>query len=118
MIYYLIEGKIMKGTKMPKFGDFTSNTKGEIKDFEWKLGDWKDSLQPCEISESELEKINNKVYTFNNCHADNPIEVTDIVESEITRVVCIDCPNVKNSKSPKCIEGCEASKTIIKFKQD
>lgn len=112
MKYYLIEGKIMKGTKNPYKTNYT-----EMHDVIC-FNRWLSSLQPCEISESELEKIKNKVYKFNNCHVDNPIEVTDIVESEITRVVCIDCPNVKNSKSPKCIEGCETSKTIIKFKQD
>lgn len=74
MKYYLINGKIMKGGEMPKRDNY-----GLTSAFEASYNKWLSSLQPCEIDESELENVKNKVYTFDNCKADNPIEITDIV---------------------------------------
>lgn len=118
--YYLINGTVkVSDSKMP-VGEYYVSIKPTFFNKTWFESDtkeWLSSLQPCEIDESELEKIKNKVYTFDNCKADNPIDITDIVYSETVRVVCVDCPYVKNSKSPKCQEGYEKSKIIIKFKQ-
>lgn len=75
--YYLINGKVMKGGEMP---EITNPNNDSLIYGDTYIRRWLSSLQPCDISESEFEKIKNKVYTFNNCHADNPIDVTDIVE--------------------------------------
>lgn len=74
MKYYLINGKIMKGGEMPKRDNY-----GLTSAFEASYNKWLSSLQPCEIDESELENVKNNVYTFYNCKADDPIEITDIV---------------------------------------
>lgn len=79
--YYLINGKVMKGSDMP-------NVMINHPNYNDIMMTWKKSLQPCEISESELDKVENKVYTFNNCHADNPIDVTDIVEEIYCKCNC------------------------------
>jgi hypothetical protein len=75
--YYLLNGKVMKGGEMP---NITNPNNDSLIYGDTYIRRWLSSLQPCDISESEFEKIKNKVYTFNNCHADNPIDVTDIVE--------------------------------------
>jgi hypothetical protein len=75
--YYLINGKVMKGGEMP---EITNPNNDSLIYGDTYIRRWLSSLQPCEIDQRELEKIKNKVYTFNNCHADNPIDVTDIVE--------------------------------------
>ena len=64
--YYLINGKIMSANeKMPDNGfDYTN---------------WFYSLQPCEISESELDKVKDTIHIV-DLVASNPIEVTEIVE--------------------------------------
>lgn len=69
--YYLHNGTVkVSDSKMPENKNWNA----------YSL--WLSSLQPCDIDESELEKIKNKVYTFDNCKADNPIEITDIVEEK------------------------------------
>ena len=66
--YYIINGKIMSANeKMPSHISLFAN--------------WHSSLQPCEISESELEKVI-KHYLQDCSMSSNPIEVTDIVELE------------------------------------
>jgi hypothetical protein len=75
--YYLLNGKVMKGGEMP---NITNPNNDSLIYGDTYIRRWLSSLQPCEIDQRELEKIKNKVYTFNNCHADNPIDVTDIVE--------------------------------------
>lgn len=75
--YYLINGKVMKGGEMP---EITNPNNDSLIYGDTYIRRWLSSLQHCDISESEFEKIKNKVYTFNNCHADNPIDVTDIFE--------------------------------------
>lgn len=39
---------------------------------------WSESIQPCEISESELEKVKNSIKDYWHTH-NNPIEVTDLI---------------------------------------
>lgn len=75
--YYLLNGTVNKGGEMP---EITNPNNDSLIYGDTYIRRWLSSLQPCDISESEFEKIKNKVYTFNNCHADNPIDVTDIVE--------------------------------------
>lgn len=78
--YYLIEGKLMWSyEKMP--------TKETHAFYDVCFDEWKNSLQPCEISESELMKIYThlSIVVTDVCLRDyikNPIEVTDIVEEK------------------------------------
>lgn len=74
--YYLLNGKIMSANeKMPDNGfDYTT---------------WFYSLQPCEISESELEKI---ISELNNSRIIYPrknelIEVTDMIRTEEIKTI-------------------------------
>lgn len=67
--YYLINGKIMKGGEMP-------NVMYNHPNYNDIMMTWKNSLQPCEISESELIKIRSEIADL---LTDNPIEITDIV---------------------------------------
>lgn len=93
--YYLINGKVMKGGEMP---EITNPNNDSLIYGDTYIRRWLSSLQPCYISESEFEKIKNKVYTFNNCHADNPIDVTDIFMEEL---------NIKLTEyCHKCGDGC------------
>ena len=77
--YYLIGNEIKKGIEKP-------NCNGKPYCCENKPCEslnWLSSLQPCEISESELTKISNHVLTrFNK---DSPINITDIVEERELR---------------------------------
>lgn len=73
--YYIINGKIMSANeKMPEINEQWHN-------YNSNLLKWSESLQPCEISESELEKVI-KHYLQDCSMSSNPIEVTDIVELE------------------------------------
>lgn len=86
--YILINGTVnVSDSKMPLGEDYVSIKPTFFNKtwFESDTKEWLSSLQPCEIDESELEKIKNKVYTFDNCKADNPIDITDIVRVEETR---------------------------------
>lgn len=69
MKYYLINGKIMKGGEMPKDNNSL---------FQYNFRIWNKKLQPCEISESELDKI----YKYLNIYSSdyNPIDVTNIID--------------------------------------
>lgn len=68
--YYLINGKIMAANeKMPEINEQWHN-------YNSNLLKWSESLQPCEISESELCLILSNVTKLDY---DNPIEVTDII---------------------------------------
>ena len=79
MNYLLINNKIMKCKKMPLhvYSDhpnwYDSKMYLNSKDYL----DWLSSLQPCEISESELDKV--KVNLRLPLDLTNPIEVTDII---------------------------------------
>jgi len=90
--YYLINGTVKKGDEMPENNINTPKVK---LCHEMKFEQWKSSLQPCEISESEFEKIDSyfyeKWYQNNNgfdSHKQmveyNPIDITDIVEEKLS----------------------------------
>lgn len=106
--YYLINGKIMsENEKMPVI-------KHEYYDFESDMFNWLNSLQPCEISESELCLILSNVSKLDY---DNPIEVTDIVNASVICKVercdgeCIECNHMAIRiafKHPKQVEEIEA----------
>ena len=89
--YYLINGKIMSANeKMPSHISLFAN--------------WHSSLQPCEISESELEKVI-KHYLQDCSMSSNPIEVTDIVELEWNKKYAV---YELFFKQPKQVEEIEA----------
>lgn len=68
--YYLKDNRIwMANEKMPD-ANYTEN------DYEYLLKKWLYSLQPCEIGESELDKIKKHITYMYDA---NPIEVTDII---------------------------------------
>jgi hypothetical protein len=70
--YYLINGKIMSANeKMP-----TPNTRAF---YTVCLNEWKHDLQPCEISDGELTKINQYLFDDGREYIANQIEVTDII---------------------------------------
>lgn len=79
MNYYLINGKVMKGKKMPLhvYSDhpnwYDSKMYLNSKDYL----DWLSSLQPCEISESELDKVKN--HLFKDVFTEDTIDVTNII---------------------------------------
>ena len=79
--YYLLNGKIMSANeKMPELRivqhkDY--NQKFEDSKFKMFYNNWLNSLQPCEISESELCLILSNVTKLDY---DNPIEVTDLIK--------------------------------------
>lgn len=83
-------------------------------DFEIDTKQWLNSLQPCEISESELCLILSNVTKLDY---DNPIEVTDIVNASVICKVercdgeCIECNHMAIRivfKHPKQVEEIEA----------
>ncbi len=98
--YYLINGKIMAANeKMPEINEQWHN-------YNSNLLKWSESLQPCEISESELDKIklNVGLESYNT-----PIEVTDIVESDTKWSKEQDCViDIVKFKQPKQVEEIEA----------
>lgn len=81
--YYLIDNKIMSANeKMPKLTMYSPFYDSEIMI-------WKHSLQPCEISDSELEKI---ISELNNSRIIYPrknelIEVTDMIRTEEIKTI-------------------------------
>ena len=79
--YYLINGKIMSHTKP------VPTKEPLIYTLEQWVDNWKKSLQPCEISEDELEKVNNCDYNSYYTYGESKtiIEVTDIVEEKELR---------------------------------
>ena len=85
--YYLINGKIMSANdKMPQGEDYVSLNPTHFNklDFDIDAKQWLNSLQPCEISESELCLILSNVTKLDY---DNPIEVTDIVRLEEIKTI-------------------------------
>ena len=116
--YYLLNGKIMSANeKMPELRivqhkDY--NQKFEDSKFKMFYNNWLNSLQPCEISESELCLILSNVTKLDY---DNPIEVTDIVNASVICKVercdgeCIECNHMAIRivfKQPKQVEEIEA----------
>jgi len=115
--YYLINGKIMSANdKMPQGEDYVSLNPTHFNklDFDIDAKQWLNSLQPCEISDSELCLILSNVTKLDY---DNPIEVTDIVNASVICKVercdgeCIECNHMAIRivfKHPKQVEEIEA----------
>jgi hypothetical protein len=115
--YYLLNGKIMSANdKMPQGEDYVSLNPTHFNklDFDIDAKQWLNSLQPCEISESELCLILSNVTKLDY---DNPIEVTDIVNASVICKVercdgeCIECNHMAIRivfKQPKQVEEIEA----------
>lgn len=121
--YYLLNGKIMSANeKMPELRivqhkDY--NQKFEDSKFKMFYNNWLNSLQPCEISESELCLILSNVTKLDY---DNPIEVTDIVNASVICKVercdgeCIECNHMAIRivfKNPKQVEEIEAVDMLL-----
>ena len=71
--YYILNGKIMSANeKMPEINEQWHN-------YNSNLLKWSESLQPCEISDGELTKINQYLFDDGREYIANPIEVTDII---------------------------------------
>ena len=116
--YYLLNGKIMSANdKMPQGEDYVSLNPTHFNklDFDIDAKQWLNSLQPCEISESELCLILSNVTKLDY---DNPIEVTDIVNASVICKVercdgeCIECNHMAIRivcKHPKQIEAVECN---------
>lgn len=93
--YYLKDNRIwMANEKMPKEPFVTTNDYDYAAfigaEYNVELNNWHSSLQPCEISESELDKvIKYKKHIFSignpnwdekiNDYLSNPIDVTDVI---------------------------------------
>lgn len=78
---------------------------------------WSESLQPCEISDSELEKIKDVVHhltsiTVSILSINNPIEVTDIVEEDWNGH-CIIFKHPKQVEEIEAVEFAECKKVFI-----
>lgn len=89
--YYLIGGEIKKGGYKPQYRATANETECDKYKLDYDL--WKQSLQPCSITDVELEKVKcyillNTILTLNNT-----IDVTGIVEESIKKCDCciIDC---------------------------
>jgi len=108
--YYLLNGKIMSANeKVP-----LENDADTLRDYKYIYDNWYSSLQPCEISDSELCLILSNVTKLDY---DNPIEVTDIVNASVICKVercvgeCIECNHMAIRivfKHPKEVEEIEA----------
>lgn len=85
--YYLINGKIMSSNeKMPEIPNFIAVNQYYATKLRFEYSDkydvWKNSLQPCEISESEFEKVEKHILKSQNIFTSTPIEVTDIISDK------------------------------------
>ena len=92
--YYMINGKIMSANeKMPELRivqhkDY--NQKFEDSKFKMFYNNWLNSLQPCEISESELDNVKNYLChntKFEDFNPHEQIEVTNIVRLEEIKTI-------------------------------
>lgn len=109
MNYYLKDNRIcMSNEKMPKT------------DLNFLIKEWQSSLQPCEISESELEKI---ISELNNARIIYPrknelIEVTDmIITEEIKTITKSDTITEYQLffKQPKQVDGEIEAVDLVKY---
>ena len=105
---------------MPEMSNFPPNEFGK-NDYHDAKRNWLNSLQPCEISESELCLILSNVTKLDY---DNPIEVTDIVNASVICKVercdgeCIECNHMAIRivfKQPKQVEEIEAVAGYVAF---
>lgn len=78
--YCLINGKIMSANeKMPVINE-------QWHTYNANLLKWSESLQQCEISESELEKVI-KYYIQDCSMSSNPIDVTDLIQKQMRYII-------------------------------
>lgn len=114
--YYLISGKLYwANSEMPKLTMYSPFYDSEIMIL-------KDSLQPCEITERDLNRIINRFKTFDYS---NPISVTDLVNDE-NGVITFKHPKQVDEASEavelikyldECIEACDANCSVFKGKE-
>jgi len=78
--YYLLNGKIMAANEKTSESNLDKFSKLIHPKVSVEYADWYSSLQPCEISDSELCLILSNVTKLDY---DNPIEVTDIVNASV-----------------------------------
>lgn len=115
--YYLLNGKIMSANeKMPIYDDEKNRYS-----YDALCVIWHKQLQPCEISESELDKINKFIRAEYN--DDYPIEVTEIVEEKTIKFFggnymskCIECKNhfLGDKRWFICENCCNKSRVLFK----
>jgi len=112
--YYLLNGKIMAANEKTPESNLDKFSKLIHPKVSVEYADWYSSLQPCEISDSELCLILSNVTKLDY---DNPIEVTDIVNASVICKVercvgeCIECNHMAIRivfKHPKEVEEIEA----------
>lgn len=87
--YYLINNTIKKGDEMPLEEYYQEPNLIYTCQYQVDYNQWLNSLQPCDISEIELDKVIKHLYYCNKDKRDfefkemitsnNPIEVTDII---------------------------------------
>lgn len=107
--YYIINGKIMSANeKMPIENDYGWNHLYQEDKLKWNL-----TLQPCEISESELEKLKNKLVSCGYVLSLDTIEVTDIVELEWNKKYAVYELFFKQPKQVEEIEAVEFVEWIL-----
>lgn len=126
--YYLINGKLFSC-----FNEVPYKAKTSIKGLDdlnekwYKIyyNEWEEKLVEIEISDSELEKVKNKVYDFENCAFDAPpINVTDLIDSTYNKEHGIDiyffkCPEeTKNSKIQSDILEIMDSELSLEISED
>ena len=108
--YYLLNGTVKKGSKMPDEKDIDT-----LRDYKQHYNNWLSSLQPCDIDESELKKIKEHLMFY---IGEPPIDITDIVSAQVICTAtrcdgeCIECNHMSigiTFKQPKQVESeCEA----------
>lgn len=113
--YYLINGTVKKGSKMPDEKDIDT-----LRDYKQHYNNWLSSLQPCDIDESELKKIKEHLMFY---IGEPPIDITDIVSAQVICTAtrcdgeCIECNHMSigiTFKQPKQVESeCEAVEFLI-----
>ena len=118
--YYLINNRIMSANKkMPDKMDYVSNKITDYMGAEHSFNhlahkndydNWLNVLQPCEISESELEKLKNKLVSCGYVLSLDTIEVTDIVELEWNKKYAV---YELFFKQPKQVEEIEAVDMLL-----
>jgi len=78
--YYLINGKVMKGGEMP---EITNPNNDSLIYGDTYIRRWLSSLQPCDISESEFEKIKEYLIIY---IGEPPIDITDLLYEKNNKI--------------------------------
>lgn len=109
MKYYLIKDEIKKGDDMPKGDKYIHNSTK----YYLHYNKWIESLQLCSITENELTNIvrHLSIYDNENYNKGNPIDVTDIIESEF------ECGLGNCVAEDGCCISCILPKYKITFKE-